>query len=97
MPSSLTTPSSIRLTSAAVWCDTTRVEVDAGVFVTVPSAAVTLSTSRGATRTPSLAMVWKTEAAWIAVTERPWPKAIVAFCVPLHVLLFGSRPRDSPG
>ncbi len=98
MPSGLTTPSSIRETSAAVRCETTRLEVDVGVGVTVPSASVTLSTSRGATRTPSLAIVWKTEAAWMAVTEMPCPKATVAFLVPLQVFDESSRSRaDSPG
>ena len=85
MPSGLTTPSSIRERSAAVWCDTTRVEADVGVGDTVPSASVTLSTRRGATRTPSFAIVWNTDAAWMAVTEMPWPNATVAFLVPLHV------------
>ena len=28
-------------------------------------------------RTPSLAMVWKTPAAWMALSERPWPNIIV--------------------
>ncbi len=49
------------------------------------------------TRTPSFAMVWNTEAAWMAVTEMPWPNATVAFLVPLHWLDGSSRPRDSPG
>ena len=70
---------------------------DAGVVVTVPSAPVVLSTRRGATRTPSLAIVWNTEAAWTAVTEMPWPNATVARLVPLHWLDGSSRPRDSPG
>ena len=97
MPSGLTTPSSIRETSEAVWCETTRASADFGAGVTVPSASVTLSTSRGATRTPSFAMVWNTDAAWMAVTEMPWPNATVAFLVPLHVFDGSSRPRDSPG
>ena len=63
----------------------------------MPSPAVTLSTSRGATRTPSLAMVWKTDAAWMAVTDSPCPNATVAFFVPLQVFEDSRRPRDSPG
>ena len=63
----------------------------------MPSDSVELSTRRGATRTPSFAMVWKTEAAWMAVTEMPWPKATVDFLVPLQVSDEGRSPRDSPG
>ena len=63
----------------------------------MPSASVTLSTRRGATRTPSFAIVWNTDAAWMAVTEMPCPNATVAFLVPLHVFDGGRMPRDSPG
>ena len=63
----------------------------------VPSASVTLSMRRGGTRTPPLAIVWKTDAAWIAVTEMPCPKATVARFVPLHVEDFGEEARGLAG
>ena len=48
---------------------TTRRDEDAGVGSILPSAPVVPATSRGATRTPSLAMVAKTEAICTVLTE----------------------------
>ena len=63
------TSSIIRDSLTAVSSVTTRDGVGAAAGTRVPLSSTVPSTSDGGTRTPLLAMVWKTLVAWTAVTE----------------------------
>lgn len=74
---SLTTDSSIRETVFAVRSLTTRLSFGAGDGVKRPSGPLMPLISEGCTRTPPLAIVEYTEAAWSALSESPCPNGIV--------------------
>jgi len=52
---------------------------------------------KGFIRTPWLATAERAVINWIAVTEIPWPKAIVAVSTRVHFSTGRSRPLTSPG
>lgn len=62
-----------------------------------PSGPLVPRTRVGSTRTPPLAMVEYTEAACIALSERPWPNRTVYCCEVDHLLAGARMPGVSPG
>ena len=62
-----------------------------------PEASLVPAITVGDTRTPSLAIVANTLVACIAVTEYPWPNAIVGAEVPDQLFTGWKIPADSPG
>src|SRR5699024_25981 len=78
------------------WSDMTRF-LDV-LTLDVPSWGVRVAdTTVGSTMTPLLAMAPTARNIWIAVTEMPWPKEMVACLASLQSLAGGRSPADSPG
>src|SRR5450631_1790221 len=75
----------------------TRTALVAGAFVIVPPDFSVAATRVGGTRSPPFAMVWKTPAAWMALTASPWPYITVYRWEPLQSRDRAKMPGVSPG
>ena len=87
----------MRRTFLAVSSLTTRTVVRGFAGVKFPLASFVPAMTVGDTRTPLFAIVANTLVACIAVTEYPWPKAIVGADVPDQSETGRRIPLDSPG